>query len=235
VEMLITEYRPLFTQPFNLRRYEADAARQAAAAAAQQAAQEAAHAAALAMGSPLLTPIRCRSLSVMQPEGAGAFADCCGTPLADSPFSQYIEGASPGGYSPVARPRAGSFADLQQQPAFGFGAAAAAAEEEHLEQHLSDLMDATVSGMLFDMPPTPAHAAVDVSAACGAGADGDQPMSPVAVLRAEATSDGGESSDGSGECYAPASVACPVSAACRLLSTAPCSRQPASWLHTTHG
>jgi hypothetical protein len=214
--MLITEYRPLFTQPFNLRRYEADAARQAAAAAAQQAAQEAAHAAALAMGSPLLTPIRCRSLSVMQPEGAGAFADCCGTPLADSPYSQYIEGASSGGCSPAARPHAGCFADLQQHPVFGFGAAAAAAaaEEEHLEQRLSDLLDATVSGMLFDMPPTPAHAAVDVSAACGGATDGDQPMSPVAVLRAEATSDGGDSSDGSGEWHAFASMACPAPVVC---------------------
>jgi len=93
--LLITEYRPLFTQPYNLQRYEADLARQATAAEAKAiAAQEVIHDVVIdrlsplrvrasssptnggtsntppdwaELGSPLLTPRRMGALSVMEP------------------------------------------------------------------------------------------------------------------------------------------------------------------------
>lgn len=218
VEMLISEYRPLFTQPFNLRRYEADAARQAAAEAQRaEAAASPTGGMAAALGSPLLTPIRCERLSVMQPEGMSPFADCCGTPTAlDSPFSSFIhaamDGAAAAGASPGSSPPLGGFTAFMQRPklAPGFAAAAAAGagldEDAHLEQALSDLLDSTVSGMLFDMPLTPSHAAGEPSMSSAAAMDActDQPMSPVAVVR-EMVSDSGDS-DGS-DCDVPVAAA----------------------------
>lgn len=84
IELLISEYRPLFTQPHNLQRYEQDLVRQAAATAAKShqphpmtnspmsssllvlgASPPKDHADALEVGSPLLTPRRLSSLSVM--------------------------------------------------------------------------------------------------------------------------------------------------------------------------
>jgi hypothetical protein len=94
-KVLISEYRPLFTQPYNLQRYQADLARQATAAEAKLAAVEAKKAQDmqnvlsplrihngasprehqeggssppnvwLEVGSPLLTPRRMGALSVM--------------------------------------------------------------------------------------------------------------------------------------------------------------------------
>ncbi|PSC69082.1 rho GTPase-activating 4 isoform X2 [Micractinium conductrix] len=208
VEMLIAEYRPLFTQPFNLRRYEADSARQAAAEA-QRAEAAASTVASTPMSSPLLTPIRCERLSVMQPEGASPFSDCCGTPLPASPVSLCLAaamdasggdtlGASPPFSPMVASPRqrpAPGFAAFQQHP--GAAAADVGADDEehyHLEQAFSSMLDATVSGMLFDLPLP------------GDGGDGgdcgglEHPGSPVAVVR-DLNSDGGDT-DGS-DCDAP--------------------------------
>lgn len=202
--MLIAEYRPLFTQPFNLRRYEADSARQAAAEA-QRAEAAASTVASTPMSSPLLTPIRCERLSVMQPEGASPFSDCCGTPLPASPVSLCLAaamdasggdtlGASPPFSPMVASPRqrpAPGFAAFQQHP--GAAAADVGADDEehyHLEQAFSSMLDATVSGMLFDLPLP------------GDGGDGgdcgglEHPGSPVAVVR-DLNSDGGDT-DGSG-------------------------------------
>ncbi len=236
--MLISEYRPLFTQPFNLRRYEADAARQAAA--------EAARAEAGMPSSPLLTPIRCERLSVMAPEGLGSpFGDCCATPLApESPVSAFLAAAmEQAGASAPASPAASQSA--APQPAFtsiavvplvgsaqrgGLSALQTAPPlqphsplahhaceaDAHLEQTFSSLLESTVSGMLFGCDMLAAEAALapapagpvgmDLSVACRPGgtssAVGDadmQPMSPVAVLP-EPTSDGGDTSDGSGGC-----------------------------------
>ena len=91
--LLISEYRPLFTQPYNLQRYEADLLRQASAAEAKNTAAEVKRSSLdLAssglspisitastststssewsfdmLNSPLLTPRRMHTLSVMQP------------------------------------------------------------------------------------------------------------------------------------------------------------------------
>ncbi|KAL4457418.1 hypothetical protein ABPG75_012283 [Micractinium tetrahymenae] len=209
VEMLIAEYRPLFTQPFNLRRYEADVARQALAAEAQRA-EAAAAAAAAPLSSPLLTPIRCERLSVMAPEGSSPFSDCCATPLPSSPVSLFLAaameaaGAAPGAsppFSPMAAsPRqhlAGAgLAAFQEPPAaLAVPDGAGLAEDWHLEQAFSDMLESTVSGMLFD-----GRASADSGAAC-AHSPCDQPGSPVAVVR-EAACDAGDSSDGS-DCDAP--------------------------------
>jgi hypothetical protein len=176
VEMLISEYRPLFTQPFNLRRYEADAARQAAAEAARTDA-------AGMPSSPLLTPIRCERLSVMVPEGLGSpFGDCCATPLApESPVSAFLAAAAlEQAASASASPSPRQAATPQAQPAFTsvavvplVGAAPArsglsalqtppplqphspmghhhhAEADAHLEETFSSLLESTVSGMLF--------------------------------------------------------------------------------------
>lgn len=172
VEMLISEYRPLFTQPFNLRRYEADAARQAAA--------EAARAEAAGMpSSPLLTPIRCERLSVMVPEGLGSpFGDCCATPLAaESPVSAFLAaaieqaaGAGPSpsqpaaaaqpGYTSVAvvplvggSPRGLSALQTAPPPAphspLGAHRYHPLEADALLEETFSSLLESTVSGMLF--------------------------------------------------------------------------------------
>ncbi|EFN58643.1 hypothetical protein CHLNCDRAFT_140889 [Chlorella variabilis] len=213
VEMLISEYRPLFTQPFNLRRYEADAARQAAAEA--QRAEAAAAASPPLPASPLLTPIRCQRLSVMGPEGDSPFSDCCGTPLPpDSPFSAYVAAdgaaASPpfGGFRGPSLEGGGAAA-----PHPASAAAPAYDDDQHLEQTFSDLLECTVSGMLFDVPPTPPRGAHGDGEACYGSAPlaggvlmgdtelacaGDQPMSPVAVLR-----DGGDESTDGSDCDAP--------------------------------
>lgn len=210
VEMLIAEYRPLFTQPFNLRRYEADVARQAQQAEAQRA--EVASAATLPLGSPLLTPIRCERLSVMAPEGSSPFSDCCATPLPASPVSLFLAATmeasgAPAGISPPFSPLAAS----PRQPPISLGLAAfqeplavhdthdvaSLAEDQHLEEAFSELLESTVSSMLFDLPLLPAaDAALAAGAACAASPC-EQPGSPVAVVQ-EAACDAGDSSDGSG-------------------------------------
>ncbi|KAI3436458.1 hypothetical protein D9Q98_005875 [Chlorella vulgaris] len=222
VEMLISEYRPLFTQPFNLRRFEADAARQAAAEA--QRAEAAAAVTTAAVNPPLLTPIRCQRLSVMGPEGESAFSDCCGTPLPESPFAAYLAADASGGGAPLGSSPPFGHHFHASRPAF-FSAALSDCDEM-LDQTLSDLVESTVSGMLFDMPLTPGRdgeAAATfrsmqrlgdlpmamAALAPGAGADsssaaaeaavcGDQPMSPTAVLGGE----GCDSTEGS-DCDAP--------------------------------
>ncbi|KAL4441016.1 hypothetical protein ABPG77_010447 [Micractinium sp. CCAP 211/92] len=214
VEMLIAEYRPLFTQPFNLRRYEADVARQAQQAEAQRA--EVASAATLPLGSPLLTPIRCERLSVMAPEGSSPFSDCCATPLPASPVSLFLAATTeasgaPAGISPPFSPLAAS----PRQPPISLGLAAfqeplavhdthdgaSLAEDQHLEEAFSELLESTVSSMLFDLPLLPAvDAALAAGAACAASPC-EQPGSPVAVVR-EAACDAGDSSDGS-DCDVP--------------------------------
>eukprot|EP00887_Chlorella_sp_A99_P002715 scaffold6.g2715.t1 len=99
-ELMILQYRPLFTQPYNLNRYEQDAARAAAttpplspvgsppgaarALAAASAAAAAAARGALDLGAPLLTPLRVGQLSVVDPSGRsplGLFEDL--SPLPD--------------------------------------------------------------------------------------------------------------------------------------------------------
>lgn len=248
VEMLISEYRPLFTQPFNLRRYEADAARQAAAEA--QRAEAAAAASPPLPASPLLTPIRCQRLSVMGPEGDSPFSDCCGTPLPpDSPFSAYVAAdgaaASPpfGGFRGPSLEGGGAAA-----PHPASAAAPAYDDDQHLEQTFSDLLECTVSGMLFDVPPTPPRGAHGDGEACYGSAPlaggvlmgdtelacaGDQPMSPVAVLR-----DGGdESTDGSGACLAACGLSAGATAAgnarrlgCWVPAAAQCAGLGRAWL-----
>lgn len=224
VEMLISEYRPLFTQPFNLRRYEADAARQAAAAlqAEQQRAESTAATAAAAaapLSSPLLTPIRCERLSVMAPEGASPFSDCCATPLPASPVSLFLAAAmdassgmagAASGATPPSSPMTDSawahpaglglgLGAFQQLPPSLYVEPAMHGEEDaHLEQAFSDLLESTVSGMLFDLPELLVNSAAGASlAACGGDMADEQPGSPVGVLR-EMVSDGGDSTDGSG-------------------------------------
>lgn len=195
--MLISEYRPLFTQPFNLRRYEADAARQAAA--------EAARAEAAGMpSSPLLTPIRCERLSVMVPEGLGSpFGDCCATPLApESPVSAFLaaameqaagSGASSGASSGVSTPShqaaQPSFTSVAVVPLVGgtpgvrSGLSALQVPppmqphsplghltheaDAHLEETFSSLLESTISGMLFGGDLLAAEAA-PAPAPCGA-------------------------------------------------------------------
>lgn len=247
VEMLVSEYRPLFTQPFNLRRYDADVARQAAAAqqaeaarleaqrhsgsvaqAAADASEAQASAAGVAMSSPLLTPIRCERLSVMAPEGASPFSDCCGTPLPASAISFFLDGSpagasppfSPMAQSPRQRPavRHGGFGAFQQVPVLALPPCAIDEEysqlDNHLEEAFSSLLESTVSGMLFDLP-------MSLPGACngaGAGAPGcmdlevaaEAPGSPVAVLMS--AHDAGDITDGS-DCDAPMA----------------CSQQTATW------
>lgn len=245
VEMLVAEYRPLFTQPFNLRRYEADAARQAQQAEAQRA--EAAPAAA-PLSSPLLTPIRCERLSVMAPEGSSPFSDCCATPLPASPVSLFLaatmeaSAASPG-ISPPFSPLAAS--PRQHPAALGLAAfqaplavhsvhdGASLAEHLHMEEALSELLESTVSGMLFDLPAMSADDAALVAkgTAC-TDSPCEQPGSPVAVVR-EAPCDVGDSSDGSGgrllvanrkraACSGAALLSTPMSVA-RCCSCSPCA------------
>lgn len=196
VEMLISEYRPLFTQPFNLRRYEADAARQAAA--------EAARAEAAGMpSSPLLTPIRCERLSVMVPEGLGSpFGDCCATPLApESPVSAFLaaameqaagSGASSGASSGVSTPShqaaQPAFTSVAVVPLVGGTPGACSGlsalqvpppmqphsplghlaheADAHLEETFSSLLESTISGMLFGGDLLAAEAA-PAPAPCG--------------------------------------------------------------------
>lgn len=213
--MLISEYRPLFTQPFNLRRFEADAARQAAAQAAAAAAAEAALGSSPPLGSPLLTPIRCERLSVMHPEGDSPFSDCLATPLApESPLSAFLAAAAAAAAGAPAVPSPASFAALQSAPRAPFGSmlslgGAASlggssseegdyeSESDPLELAFSSLLQDTVSGMLFDSPPPACEGLGAAKAAPGASlADADdQPMSPVGVLR-EVNSDGGDSGSG---------------------------------------
>jgi hypothetical protein len=244
VEMLVSEYRPLFTQPFNLRRFEADAARQAAAEA--QRAEAAAAVTTAAVNPPLLTPIRCQRLSVMGPEGESAFSDCCGTPLPESPFAAYLAADASGGGAPLGSSPPFGHHFHASRPAFL--SAALSDCDEVLDQTLSDLVESTVSGMLFDMPLTPGRdgeAAATfrsmqrlgdlpmamAALAPGAGADsssaaaeaavcGDQPMSPTAVLGGE----GCDSTEGSGACCAVLAVASATIAGCAVV-----------WLPTTGG
>lgn len=218
VEMLIAEYRPLFTQPFNLRRYEADVARQAQQAEAQRA--EAATSASVPLGSPLLTPIRCERLSVMAPEGSSPFSDCCATPLPASPVSLFLaaameaSGASPGispPFSPLAAsPRLGLAAFQEPLAVHDMHDSASLAEDWHLEQAFSEMLESTVSGMLFDLPMLPAgDAALAAEGAACAGSPCEQPGSPVAVVR-EVACDAGDSSDGS-DCDVPMACTHPFS------------------------
>lgn len=168
--MMVEDYRPLFTQPYNLQRYEADLARQAAAAEAvaqAAAAKQAPNPPTLAplrcwhldgdsvcdSGSPLITPRRLCNLSVMVPDAAAS-------PEPDSP----------------AWPRHCS------------GAAAASHFDADVEAMLDSFMQSTVS------------AAFEPAASCASSLDAcalDRLWSPTGVL--DMALDAG-SSDGSESC-----------------------------------
>lgn len=193
VEMLVSEYRPLFTQPFNLRRYEADAARQAAAEAQRVEAvlmAAACNGGSPPQGSPLLTPIRCQRLSVMDPEGTSPFSDCCATPLApESPISAFLAAAADQASWRGSGVGVTSFQMLPPSAFGGSGSDSASLhhyqqgsleEDAHLELAFSSLMESTISGMLFDSP------------LCGPGlggaAEGDADLAPADLAPAQLVS-----------------------------------------------
>jgi hypothetical protein len=154
-ELMIEEYRPLFTQPYNLQRYDADLARQAAAAAAAAATAEAAAAAEAAPPPPpgALAPVRCTPWRAADPSYRGEERDA--SPLGGSWYDsgsplltpRRLGGVSvmfpaPGAEGCSSSPEQDS-PDAWARPAGDRAAAAAAAADDdvHADVEMAQLLD----------------------------------------------------------------------------------------------
>jgi hypothetical protein len=189
--LAVAEYRPLFTQPYDLRRYEADAARQAAAAAVRAAARDddaPTLGAPLFVAAPTLALALAPSLAVRVPRpGAGLADDCDWMETEEGgsgaqPWSPLLTPRRLGGLSVMYPDRAASPSSSPETPPGAWlgggdesahGAAPGAPEADaDLERVLEALLGSTVAAAFA---PAPARGAA--KAGCG-----QHRRSPTSVL-----------------------------------------------------
>ena len=195
--MLIAEYRPLFTQPYNLQRYAADLARQATAAEAKASAAEAKALEQAAMGlnpirvhvlasdlssspiemeSPLLTPRRMGALSVMEP-------------------LEMLLGCSPDDSSAIwsylGRDQYSVHESIQFQHPTATAASPMDSETAYMEAFLDGMLHSTVSAA-FSVKDTEAleRAAMSILDGDSFGPSTDASSSPCDMSREASDSDG---------------------------------------------